>query len=108
MTWQMTPLTAPAFGTPFAESYQASRGPESPGLEAQNERWRAMTGATIGKPAPSVLAQARLSNVASNASAPSMADRVLPDGSTLPSPNGTAEQTYDADNQLRMRGVLPL
>jgi hypothetical protein len=88
--------------------YQAGRGDLSPGLEAQNARFNAQVQQGVGKPAPSVLAQTRLSNVAANASAPSMTNRVMPDGSTLPSTNGTAESTYDQDNQLRLRGVLPI
>ena len=59
------PPTAPAFGTPFAESYQASRGPESPGLEAQGQRWTAMSQAAATRPT-SVLQQLSPSPVAAN------------------------------------------
>jgi hypothetical protein len=88
--------------------YVSGRGSESPGLEAQNQRWNSLVQQQAGKPAASVLAQVRPSNVASNASAPSMANRMMPDGALLPSTNGTADSTYEGDTQLRLRGVLPL
>lgn len=88
--------------------YQSGRGTESPGLEAQSAKFNALVQAQVGKPAASVLSQVRPSNIASNAGAPSMSERVMPDGSLLPSTNGTDEQTYGGDTQLRLRGALPL
>jgi hypothetical protein len=103
-------LTMPTepLGLSMNAGFISGRGDESPGLEQQNQRWAQMIQGQLGKPAPSVLAQTRLSNIAANASAPSMESRVMPDGSTLPSANATAEDTYSGDNQLRLRGVLPL
>lgn len=96
------PPTAPAFGTPFAESYQASRGPESPGLEAQGQRWTAMSQAAATRPT-SVLQQLSPSPVAANLSAPSQRDRLLPNGFVLNNmSNGTSSDTAENEQQLRM------
>lgn len=103
-------MTMPAepSGVTFNAGFMSGRGDLSPGLEQTSARWNSMIKENLGKPPPSVLAQTRLSNVASNASAPSVSDRVMPDGTLLPSTNGTGASTYEGDNQLRLRGALPL
>jgi len=75
-------LGPPVLGPGFNQGYQSGRGPMSPGLEAQGERWSEMGRAAATQP-NSVLSQLSPSPIAANLSAPSQRDRLLPNGFQL-------------------------
>ena len=86
------------------QGYMAGRGPESPGLEAQNERWSSMIHQNLGRPT-SVLQQISPSPIAANLSAPSQRERLLGNGLILPNlSNGASSGTAETDLEVRMAG----
>jgi len=91
-------------GVHFGYGFNSGRGLQSPGLEAMSERWNQLAQAA-GTAPHSVLNQLSPSPVASNLSAPSQRDRLLPNGYVLNNTrNGAAEPTAQTDNYLQMSG----
>ena len=93
-------MTMP-LGGHFSDGYDGGRGAGSPGLEAADERWRALTQAA-DKP-HSILNQLAPSPIAANLSAPSLRDRLLPNGFQLANyGNGASQPTVETENYLHM------
>lgn len=97
-------MTTP-MGSAMANGYTDGRGIESPGLEAQSERWTQMGAASAERPG-SVLSQIGLSPVAQNASAPSMQSRYNAfTGTVFPNlATGASENTAQTALKLKFAG----
>jgi hypothetical protein len=90
----------PVFGPALAQGFQSGRGGLSPGLEAQGARWTRAAQAAAMQP-HSVQQQLSPSPIASNLSAPSQRDRLLPNGYILGNTmNGAAKSTSQTENYL--------
>jgi hypothetical protein len=95
-------LGPPGFGTAMARGYQSGRGPMSPGLEAQSERWTQMSQAAGTQP-HSVQQQLSPSPIAANLSAPSQQGRLLRNGMILNNTaNAASSGTADTENFLHL------
>lgn len=101
-------MTMPEEPTPmgqhFSSGYAAGRGPMSPGLEVQGQRWSELGAASAEHP-NSVLQQISPSPIAANLSAPSQQSRLLPNGFVLGNnANGASPTTTSTVNYLKMSG----
>ena len=80
---------------------QDGRPGETPSLEETSQLWSER--ASGGYKPTSTLGQYRLS---ANGSSPRDAERQMPDGSYMPTTNGSAQASYDSDTPLRLIGNI--
>jgi hypothetical protein len=102
------PPGVPTLGMHFADSYQNSRGIESPGLEATDRRWAALTQAAMARgtgavsQAPTSVLQAR--SLSANGMSPEQAENRMLDGRPLQNVNGMSPASQEQYNLTKMVG----
>jgi hypothetical protein len=88
--------------------FQDGRGTESPGLEAQNERWQQLTETAMARgtgevsQTPQSVLQAR--SLSANGMSPEQAENRMLNGEMMHNVNGMAPDTQEAYNLNRMIG----
>jgi hypothetical protein len=104
MTMPIDPTMAPSFSSGF----DSGRGTESPGLEAQNQRWAALTQAAVGRgtgevsQAPTSVLQAR--SLSANGMSSQQAENRMLNGATLQNVNGMSPASQEQVNLTKMVG----
>jgi hypothetical protein len=94
--------------TSMNAGYQAGRGTESPGLEAQNQRWSQLTSAAVNRgtgmvsQAPTSVLQAR--SLSANGMSQQQAQNRMLNGEMMQNVNGMSPGTQENYNLNRMVG----